>query len=90
MKDYGVMAAVAIVVVALIAALAWAGVKKNRQWQAFSREHNCQKVAVVKGDVAVGQGVVVGTSGQVGVVTTTEVSPDKTAWRCDDGVTYWR
>lgn len=65
-------------------------VAENREWEAFRVQHACKVTQKMKGDVNVGIGTTVGGNGQVGVGPVTTVSPDKTGWLCDDGVTYWR
>jgi hypothetical protein len=58
----------------------------GKQWDKFSVEHHCAVVAHITGDVFNTFGF--GGNGQmvVGIGGT----PDKTGWRCDDGVTYYR
>lgn len=80
-------------VVACIAAISLCvvgAIEEGRRWDVFKTEHNCKVVQHVRGDVVVGTGVGVMPNGQFGMVTTTSTTPDKTAWACDDGVTYWR
>lgn len=82
--------ALAVAYVALIVLVVWAAIEDGKKWDAFKAEHNCKVVQHVRSDVVVGTGVGVMPNGQVGMVTTTSTTPDKTAWACDDGVTYWR
>lgn len=63
---------------------------ESEQWGKFSQEHACRKVAEMKGNVQTGVGVSVMPNGQVGTVITTDSTPDKAGYLCDDGITYWR
>ena len=79
--------AVAVVgAVAFSGFLVWAAVEDWKQWEKFSTEHNC--VVVEKRRAQSNTGVGIMTNGQVGVLTSTTSA--QTAWKCDDGVTYWR
>lgn len=77
-----------------IVGLAWlaiaAAIAEEEQWQAFSAEHDCVKVGHVAGDTHTGVGYGMTANGQFGTIVTTSTTPDKTGWKCDDGVTYWR
>lgn len=76
--------------VSLIGLMLWAEIEDGRRWTAFKSEHNCKVVQHMRGDIVVGTGVGVMPNGQVGMLTTTSSTPEKTAWACDDGITYWR
>lgn len=78
------------VVLGLFALLFSFSVAENREWEAFKVAHQCKVTQKVRGDVNVGVGTTVGANGQVSVTPITTVSPDKTGWLCDDGITYWR
>ncbi|MBS0984254.1 hypothetical protein [Gluconobacter cerinus] len=56
-------------------------------WTAFSKAHHCQIVEKRQGHGNAGLGMA--TTGQVGVVLG-EDTPNQTAYKCDDGITYWR
>jgi hypothetical protein len=87
----GQMALLLLAIFMLLVAFAiYAGFEDAKEWRAFSDAHNCKKVAHVTGDVQSGLGYGMGANGQYGTVVIMSVSPDKTAWFCDDGVTYWR
>lgn len=73
-------------VVALIPVLIYAGIQDDRHWQTFRAEHHCKIVAHINGDVFNTFGVSAKGTAVVGVAAT----PDKTGWKCDDGVTYYR
>lgn len=73
---------VAIVVVLAIGTVAM--VQEGREWQAFASAHHCQVVGRMQGSTDIAP--IISSKGGVAVTTT----PDKTAYKCDDGVTYWR
>ncbi len=64
--------------------------KEAEKWILFSKENNCKKIGHMKGGVNTGIGFGAASSGQFGTIVTTNVEPDKTGYKCDDGVTYWR
>lgn len=59
---------------------------KRERWRAFVKEHDCKKVGHVAGDVVTS----VGMDARGMPVVSAGVTDDKTAWKCNDGVTYWR
>lgn len=61
-----------------------------REWEKFKISQNCKIVGHERGHSSTGVGVGMTASGQMGTVITTNTTPDKTGWLCDDGVTYWR
>lgn len=65
------------------------GYQEDKEWKAFKAQHNCKPVAYSKGGIesAVGP-TVTGEGGGVAVMVISR--PDRIAWKCDDGVTYWR
>ncbi len=79
-----------IIIIAAFGASVYAMYRDAQQWALFAAEHDCKVIHRVKGDTIVGTGIGVTTSGTVGTVTTITATPDKTAYVCDDGVTYWR
>lgn len=64
------------------ALLAWAIVNDNHEWAVFSAAHNCKIVGKQNGDLM----NVINSNGSVGIAFTS----DKTAYLCNDGITYWR
>lgn len=66
-----------------------ASIAEEKQWAQFSKSHDCKVTAKVRGDVVVGTGVGFGSKGAVPIMTTSS-TPDKTAYLCNDGITYWR
>ena len=75
---------------ALIPLTIYAAFKEARAWATFASEHDCKVVGQMSGSTSTGTGVGVMANGQVGTVTTTSTTPDKTGYACNDGVTYWR
>ncbi len=57
-------------------------IQEANDWAEFKEAHHCKVVGKIKGDISYG----IGSDGK----STTIINPDKTAWQCDDGVTYWR
>lgn len=67
---------VAMITIVVLATLA--SLKENLEWNKFAAKHNC---VVVEKERAT---TLVTTDGKA------VVQPAKTAYKCDDGVTYWR
>lgn len=67
---------------ALLVFGAWAIVEDANHWAAFKVEHNCVVAGRMSGDMI----TTIGADGKLSFGST----PDKTGWKCDDGVTYWR
>jgi len=87
--DYLFLGTIGSIIIAFIVVLYLAitsSIKEQKAWNKFSVEQNCIKIGEMKADVSVGSGVT--TSGNAGIITV--VNPSKTAYKCDDGVTYWR
>jgi hypothetical protein len=61
---------------------------ENKKWADFKVVNNCKIVGHITGNVATTIAPVIGGNGQIAIGTT--ISPDKTGWKCDDGITYWR
>ena len=77
-------------VFALIPLMIYASIQEQSEWESFAAEHDCKVVGRMKGDVGVGVGTGIMSNGQIGTGTVVTSTPDKTAYLCDDGVTYWR
>jgi len=77
-----------ILVIALIPVAIYGSIQDQKQWEAFKIEQNCEITQKMAGHASVGMMPIIGGQGGMGMVTT--VTPDKTAWTCDDGITYWR
>lgn len=58
----------------------------ENDWERFQIEHNCKKISHIEGDVI--NSSVLNANGSVSNAVT--VTPDKTGFLCDDGVTYYR
>lgn len=82
MYDTNKVVLITLIVVALLIAGIVLSVQEHKEWSAFKAAHHCKVVGKVKGDISYG----IGSDGK----STTIINPDKTAWQCDDGVTYWR
>ena len=76
--------------IALIALVVVSSVEEQKRWDAFAVEHKCKVVEYRKGDVLVTTATTINPNGGVSVTPMTTVTPDKRAFLCDDGVTYWR
>lgn len=73
-------------VVGLIGLIFYAASVESKEWEAFRVSHNCVITEKSRGTYSTGLGVL--SNGKSGTITT--YTPGKTAWACDDGVTYWR
>lgn len=64
--------------------------KQQQQWAVFAQEHQC--VMIERVQPASGNGVFTGVSagGKIVFGSVSNVSPAKTAFKCNDGITYWR
>lgn len=63
-----------------------AAIQSERDWAVFSQLHECVRVGHMSGSAFTTVGVGANGGVAVGVGST----PDKTGWKCNDGVTYWR
>lgn len=78
----GVERLIVAAIVAILLAIGWSSYRDAVRWQEFRESHNCKAIEHVASSTATG----IGANGQTSVV----VIPGKTAYRCDDGVIYWR
>ncbi|EBW0484420.1 hypothetical protein R088_24555 [Salmonella enterica subsp. enterica serovar Heidelberg] len=77
-----------LVIVAVIGTLSvTSGPSEAERWAAFKVEHKCVVVEKREGYSTGGVGIT--TSGHMAVMTGGG-APDQTAYRCDDGVVYWK
>ena len=76
--------------IALIALVIISSAEEQKRWDAFATEHKCKLIEHREGDVLVTTITTVNPNGGVSVLPMTTVTPDKRAYKCDDGVTYWR
>lgn len=74
-----------VATVACVALLIWGTVADQRKWERFAAAHHCRKVAQVEAGTRVGYAFT-GKGGGVAVMP----EPGKSAYLCDDGITYWR
>lgn len=84
--DRGFFIIMGLAMVALTVILVFALTMEAKEWEAFRAKHECRAVEKTRGRNGIGTGI--GPNGQVMMITTFE--PGKTAWLCNDGVTYWR
>lgn len=63
-------------------------IQEQKEWEDFAVERNCKVTDKVQSSVVITTAPIVNGSG--GVAVGTSVVPGKTAYLCDDGVTYWR
>ena len=81
---------VIVALIGLIALIVVSGVEEQRQWDSFAVEHKCKMIEYRKGDVLTTTATTISPNGGVSVTPMTTVTPDKRAFACNDGVTYWR
>jgi len=79
-----------VLAVLLIPISIYAAIEEDREWQEFSAAHDCKVISKEKGHLSTGVGYGMAANGQFGAIVTTSSTPDKTAYSCNDGVTYWR
>lgn len=58
----------------------------EKKWDEFKTEHKCVVVGKISGDVIPTYGIGANGNMTFGVGFT----DDKTGWKCDDGITYYR
>jgi predicted secreted Zn-dependent protease len=66
----------------LLGLAVYADVQDNKQWAKFSKVHHCKVTGKMDGSLI----NTFNSNGSIGVGFTS----DKTAFTCDDGLTYWR
>ena len=85
-----VIGVIVAALVGLIYMLIVSSAAEQKQWDAFAATHDCKLVEHRKGDVLATTATTIGANGKVSVTPMTTVTPDKRAFQCSDGVTYWR
>ena len=90
MKETTAFWLLVVLIVFTVSTISYVVINDSKAWGKFSKENNCVIVGKNRGSVQTGLGHGVTMSGKVGVGVVTTISPSKTAWLCDDGVTYWR
>ena len=65
-------------------------VRSTNQWEEFKITHECEVVAKSTGSTATIVAPMISSNGGVGVGVGTSYEGPKTAWLCNDGITYWR
>ena len=89
-KELLIMWGLGALIVAIVIAAIVGNVAEEHQWDTFAQAHKCVVVQRMKGETSVGVGTGITTSGKFGTGTIIVTNPDKTAYKCDDGITYWR
>lgn len=79
--------ATAIVGVVYVSYLA---VDSSQKWESFKETHECKIVSQMSGSTSFSSGVAIGANGRVNPIIVTNVTAGKTAYVCNDGITYWR
>lgn len=79
-----------IAIIGILVAIVYGSTIESRQWREFSVAHNCKVMQKMQADTHTGIGYASGGRDGGGPVFVTSTTPGKTAWLCDDGVTYWR
>jgi len=85
MESAGEKIIVALCVIFIVFAV-YAEFEESNKWDEFSRKHDCKVIEKIKGGTSTGFGV--GANGQSSVVLVDE--PDKTRFKCNDGIIYTR
>lgn len=80
------MVMLCLVVACAIHLAVWGAVESERSWSQYKVTHECHIVGRMSGDVITTIGPTTGGGVSVGIGMT----PDKTGWQCNDGITYWR
>lgn len=79
-------------IVVILIVLTIVGIQSDREeqaeWDLFAKQHKCEIVCGMKGDMITGVGP--SFSGNGGMAMTISRTPDKECWKCDDGNMYWR
>jgi hypothetical protein len=86
--DTAVMWGAFVVVVGILVAAAYGSIQEQREWERFKVAQNCKVTQKMRGDTVTTVAPIIGGNG--GVAVGVSSTPDKTAWLCADGVTYWR
>lgn len=81
-----VLVGLASFLVALIVIAVQVNAEESASWDQFKVENSCRVVEKRKGYSSTG--TVIGTNGKVGIGTV--YTPSQTAWKCADGVIYWK
>ena len=83
--DFWIGGLLVLIVVVIVAAVV-GSIHEAKEWAAFSANHECKVVEKIKSSSNIGYGMT--SNGKMGTVVMT--MPEKIAYLCDDGVTYWR
>lgn len=80
----------AVLAVVLVAFLVHATSQDARQWAQFKAAHECTIVEKRRGQTHVSTALVPNSQGGVSVTPVVTSTAGQTAWKCNDGVVYWR
>lgn len=61
-------------------------IEESKKWEKFKASHKCEVVAKISGDFFNTFGMDSKGNPTVGIGS----APNKTGWKCDDGITYYR
>ena len=90
MREYFIPLVIVVGLFALLAAVVTASVENQKQWDIFKVEHKCVVSEKMQGSVSYSTSMGFDSKGNTILIPTTATAPHKTAYKCDDGVTYWR
>jgi hypothetical protein len=79
---FGFLGAVILVVIAAR--------REHLRWETFAKAHDCHIIEHRSGDIDATAAPIVSSKGSVSYAVGVTDTPDKTAYLCNDGVTYWR
>ncbi|EGQ1109853.1 hypothetical protein I2J55_003946 [Salmonella enterica] len=79
---------IALVAFAILYSSAESDIKKE-EWKKWANEH-CNVIAKKDGYSSIETGIGVTTNGQAATGVFTNSTSDQTAYKCDDGITYWK
>lgn len=82
----GFMILLVVLAVLMIPLFIWASIADAISWNEFQVKHDCVKVAETRGEIFNTYGIDSKGGLTVGIGSTSS----KTAYKCNDGVTYWR
>lgn len=91
MKNWTLIEWLILAVVAVILPLAiYGGYIEQKRWGQFVIDHKCRVTGRIAATTSITHGYGVRSDGTTGSMVGTTTTPEKTAWLCDDEITYWR
>ena len=82
--------AILAIVVVLLPLAIYGSYKEQQRWDQFVIDHKCRVTSRIAATTSTTHGYGLKADGSMGSITTTTTTPAKTAWVCDDEITYWR